>query len=98
MGVPASQFSAARRYNAVARHHGPDSDQARAAFTDLELARCRAAIERLLGTAPELTRDQLDDLAALLRPGGVACRPLVGGLEDCLVEGLREVSDRAVAT
>jgi hypothetical protein len=72
MRVPDQQFRAARRYNAIARHHGPESDQARAAFTDLEVARCRAAIERLLDAAPKLTREQLDEIAARLRPSSAA--------------------------
>lgn len=57
----AGKLTAANRYN-----HPPE--QRDAARRDLATARIAAYVERVLHDAPELTREQRERIAALLRP------------------------------
>jgi hypothetical protein len=54
------------------RNHPHDEEAIAAARQRYRVARTEAYIRRLVDEAPPLTREQLDQLAALLRPGRAA--------------------------
>ena len=65
-----SPETASRRSRVIAlsRHRGPDDPATIQAKRDLEASKLRDHIERVLTTAPPLTRQQRAALAELLRP------------------------------
>jgi hypothetical protein len=66
---PSPRTAKARaRVGILSRHHGPDDPQTIDAKIDLEAAKLRDHIERVLAQAPPLSNEQRRRLAELLRP------------------------------